>query len=219
MYRTTLLTFADEKFEERQRYTVENIAHLFDDYKNYGPKDLEKNFIDDNIKIYSSYRGFGYWIWKPYIILDFLNNCDDDMIAVYCDAGDIIHADTLSKMKKELEHEDMMFIKGKFLHSNYTKRDCFVLMDCDDEKYWNSGQVYASALFCKKTSKTIEFLEEWQSYCKNYNVVTDAPNVCGKENIGGFIDHRHDQSILTNLVIKYSLKTREEVLASPWIIE
>ena len=219
MYRTTLITFADEKFEERRNHSIQNMSHLYDGYKNYGPSDIDKNFIKDNIEIYSCYRGFGYWIWKPYIILDFLSKCDDDMIVVYCDSGDTIHEDTIFKMKKELESKDFMFIESNHKNYTFTKRDCFVLMDCDNEKYWNHNQIYASTSFWKKTNKSLEFLEEWQSYCKNYNVVSDAPNICGKENLEGFIDHRHDQSILTNLVIKYSLKTRKEIIGNPWTIQ
>lgn len=35
--------------------------------------------------------------------------------------------------------------------------------------------------------------------------MTDDDNVCGKPNLAGFREHRHDQSILTNLAIRDGL--------------
>ena len=71
MYRTTLLTFADEKFEQKRQHTIQNTAHLYDNYINYGPGDVDQKFIHENMEICYSDRGYGYWIWKPYIILNF----------------------------------------------------------------------------------------------------------------------------------------------------
>src|SRR5690349_16928692 len=36
--------------------------------------------------IMSQSRGAGYWLWKPAIILDALENCADDTIVMYTDA-------------------------------------------------------------------------------------------------------------------------------------
>jgi hypothetical protein len=43
-------------------------------------------------------------------------------------------------------------------------------------------------------------------YCRDPRVVSDQPNRCGLPNLPGFIAHRHDQSILTNLVVKHGLR-------------
>jgi len=86
-----------------------------------------------------------------------------------------------------------------------TKRDCFYYMGCDEEKYWNSIQLEDGFLAFRKTQKNIDFLNEWLEYCRDERVVTDIPNQCGLENFDGFVDHRHDQSIVTNLQLKYNL--------------
>jgi hypothetical protein len=38
----------------------------------------------------------------------------------------------------------------------------------------------------------------------NPNIITDIENITGP-NLHGFKDHRHDQSVLTNLAIKHNL--------------
>ena len=79
-------------------------------------------------------------------------------------------------------------------------------MDCDKTNYWNADQVEAGIIAFKKTDENILFLQEWLEYAKNKYILTDHPNTSGKANFDSFIDHRHDQSILTNLCIKYDVK-------------
>jgi hypothetical protein len=88
----------------------------------------------------------------------------------------------------------------------WTKRDCFVLMDCDSKEYWNSPQVQAGINIWKNTPRVRSFLEEWLEYCKDPRIITDQPNTCGEDNLTEYQDHRHDQSILTNLLIKKGIR-------------
>jgi hypothetical protein len=218
--KTSLITFSDEKFENKKNFTNELLRDYFDVIKNYSPADINYQFIKENIDIYSKNKGFGYWLWKPYIVLDYLNNhCDDGDIVVYCDSGDYIFKDSLKQAFDFLKNKDCLFIKSDHPNSKYIKRDCFVFMDCDEEKYWNNTQVYASVFFLKKTQEVIDIIQQWQNYCKNSNILTDSPNISGKTNFVDFVDHRHDQAILTNLVIKHDLPTKQEVSSSPWIIK
>ena len=78
-------------------------------------------------------------------------------------------------------------------------------MDLDVEGYWNATQVEAGIVVVKKTERSKKIVEEWLEYSKNENIITDIPNVSGKENFSCFVDHRHDQSIISNLAKKYNL--------------
>ena len=42
-------------------------------------------------------------------------------------------------------------------------------------------------------------------YACDARIITDMPNVCGKQNYRGFIEHRHDQSIFSLLTKKYQV--------------
>jgi hypothetical protein len=74
-------------------------------------------------------------------------------------------------------------------------------MNCDSERFWHHPQIQATHSVWRKTRATSEFVAEWLHYCCDPRVITDAPNVSGMANFPDFAEHRHDQSVLTNLVI------------------
>lgn len=163
----------------------------------------------ENKEILDMSVGSGYWLWKPYIILDAMKEIEDNDVVFYIDAGDeIINIDIINKLKNHMI--DLDYIVTDFSGKRYsqkitTKRDCFILMNCDEEKYHNALQIEAGTLAFKKTKFVEDFLNEWLFYCKNKNILTDIPNIHG-ENLEGFMYHRHDQSIISNLIIKYNMK-------------
>jgi hypothetical protein len=165
----------------------------------------KKEFYCSNKTILESERGAGYWLWKPLIICDALNNMTEDDILVYIDAGTHFIHDIKSLIQIVQEKELLLFNNN---HKNkvWTKRDCFVLMNCDEKKYHEGMQAVAGYILCKKTKFVIEFMNEWLHYAEDERIISDNKNVCGLENLEGFIEHRHDQSILTNLVIKYEIE-------------
>ena len=59
-------------------------------------------------------------------------------------------------------------------------------------------QVYKNSKFTEK------FLEEVLYYSQDKSIITDDPNTIGFKNYEEFIDNRHDQSILSILIKKYS---------------
>ena len=88
----------------------------------------------------------------------------------------------------------------------WTKRDCFVLMDCDTERYWNADQIQATWIAFMVSPETRHLVAEWLRYAGDERVVTDIPNQMGLADFDGFIDHRFDQSILSNLIYKLDLE-------------
>lgn len=219
MSKIHLITFADDKFEGHRTLT-NNVASFIENKKNYRPEDIPQSFILENAEIYYQSKGFGYWIWKPYIVLDYLtNHCEENDIVIYCDSGDYFHKDLVDVAVKDLEHTYMTAIQSEYSQTAYTKRDCFVLMDCDNEKYWNANQIFASMHFWKNSPEARSFAFEWLQTCKNKFILTDEPNICGYPNFSNYIDHRHDQSIFTNLMIKHNLKAKPfKHAVNPWAI-
>jgi hypothetical protein len=78
-------------------------------------------------------------------------------------------------------------------------------MGCDSSEYWNAGQTEAGQIAFQKNKFTIDLLKNWISYGSNPNIITDLDNIQEK-NFESFVDHRHDQSILTNLLIMNKVK-------------
>jgi hypothetical protein len=51
----------------------------------------------------------------------------------------------------------------------------------------------------RNTLANRRFVEMWLDACTDARVLTDAPNTCGQPNLPGFVEHRHDQSVLSVL--------------------
>lgn len=167
----------------------------------YNP-DIISGFCAKHSDIINNRRGAGYWLWKPYIIINTMLMYPDTTV-VYLDAST-----TFTGNLKEFlsdKPEDFYTVQTSFPNSVYTKRDCFVYMDCDSEQYWNARQVWAGVVIARYGSKYI--MDEWLQYGCDRRIITDEPNVCGLPNLPDFTDHRHDQSILSNLVVKHGLST------------
>jgi hypothetical protein len=154
-------------------------------------------------------RGIGFWSWKPHIILDALTHARNGDVVVYSDAGRYRGGYTLYRSVAPLvdfaERNDG-FLPGVLIpnfgpNSHWTRRDCFVLMNCDSVHYWSHPQVQATFSVWIKTKQSLQFLQEWRRFCLDIRIIGDGPNTCGLPNLPGFVDHRHDQSILTNLVL------------------
>lgn len=179
----------------------------FDQVNEYSYDMLDEEFKEKNKGILSQRRGAGYWLWKPYIILDTLRKAQEGDIVFYCDAGcsfidsfDDYFFDICKRDKKGI-----ILFMGAHPQSAYTKRDCFWYMGCDQEKYHNSLQLTATFQLVQKSNFSLAFYEEYVKFCEDERILTDMPNECGLPNFDDFIDHRHDQSVLTNLQIKHDI--------------
>jgi len=165
----------------------------------YSQSDLDLSLV--NPDILKQRRGAGFWCWKPAILLQALNSLDADYV-FYMDANE---RPTANHVKTLLQACGVSKFAGFRFHPRqwpsmrpYTKRDCFVGMQCDSEKFWDATKVHAGFICFRVSDAAALFLKEWNFYCSIPELVTDMPSVA--PNFEEFIEHRHDQSILTNLV-------------------
>jgi hypothetical protein len=198
------INFSDDKFIQQQKYLSSKYTEYGFITKMYGVSDIF-DFVSNNESIFKYKRGFGYWSWKPYIILNTFHHMNDGDILLYTDCGDDVICNPSEFLSDYLSSIDILLIENKFNNRSYTKRDCFFLMGCDSDKYHESNQLEAGIISLKKSRFTTMFINEWLEYCKSYDIISDE--VKYKNNYSDFIDHRHDQSILTNLQIKHDIKT------------
>lgn len=206
-----LVTFANEKFKEKQEALCkqgESLNFVIHAYNDDWIKSTE--FYKENKLILDQPRGAGYWLWKPYIILDAINKAEDGDIIFYIDSGDLFFPEVDGEkitdiIESQLNQFSCLFISYGNHNATWTKKDCFVYMDCDSDRYWNASQLEAGVSYWKVSVKTKEIVQEWLDYCKDYRILTDSENVSELQNHSSFIDHRHDQSILTNIVTRRSL--------------
>ena len=173
----------------------------------------QTEFYEQNKGILDMERGGGYWLWKPFIILDSLHRMEDGDVVMYMDSGMTLVRKPTPLIKICLENGGFFCLKGAYIQGAWTKRDCFVYMNCDQKKYWEAEQCGGGLLVLQKSKTTVAFVQEWLRYCCEKELITNMPNSCGLPNLEIFREHRHDQSILTNLLVKYQIPC----FKAPWM--
>ena len=163
-------------------------------------------FYLENKSILDQQRGAGYWLWKPYILLETFAKMQDGDRVIYCDADAVVQK-TLSCLFDICDQNGgiMLFDNSTHQNKSWIKRDCFVLMEADEPLFYTSGQAMGGFLVLKKNEHSQKFLEEWLNYAKDYRISTDSENELGMPNLPDFIEHRHDQAILSIMRIKWNL--------------
>ena len=205
-YKVVAISYANDKYFKQlevNKYSAINVGKV-DKYYSYRPEDIDINFKNKNKDILTRKRGNGYWIWKPYFILKTLKdklNIGDYLI--YTDSG-ILYLDNVEKIIKFMisKNEDIWAIRTKYLERKYSKRDAFILLDADSSIYADTYQYMAGIQIYKKTEFSINFVEKLLNYSTDKRIITDDPNTQGLPNYKGFIDNRHDQTILSLLTKK-----------------
>jgi len=202
-----LITFGDQQYYKSMELLATSALAVgkVDKVFKHTKEELQKTeFWTKNSYILKYPRGVGYWIWKPYIILKAFEFLNEDDVVMYSDAGVEVINDLTPVFDIANEKDKVLFqIAGGHKNKTWTKKDCFVLTNCDEYKYWEAIMITASYHLWKKNISNIEFLKEWQRYLRDPRIVTDELNMYGS-NLSGFKDHRHDQSVLSLMSIKYN---------------
>ena len=157
-------------------------------------------------------RGFGYWLWKPYLIKKQLEKMNDDDILVYLDAGCEIHSTYETQQRfqyyvAEARKNGMVcFDHLRCYTKQYCKGDVLSFFNVQtDMSVLNSKQVMATILIMAKCKKTNAIIDEWYDISHQHLcLLTDEPSVV--PNHPSFIAHRHDQSIFSILAYKYGVR-------------
>lgn len=199
---------------QRDRLCESAIIVGFDAVLKWSPQDYNASeFYEKNKKTLDCTRGAGYWLWKPYLILQQLKKMAPDDILVYCDAGRAEYYNYSlnifpSKILSNTKNSKFGFFLGPLLFQHgslakWTKRDCLKLMSMDRQSIIDKPLIQATWSVWTPTSSAIKFLEEWLEFAQDERCLTDISNQLGDDNYSCFVDHRHDQSILTLLAYKW----------------
>lgn len=149
-------------------------------------------------------RGFGWFCWKPFIMLDAFSRLQDGDIVLFTDADTYPVAD-LSVLYEECARNGGAMLFSAVGHHNrqWVKRDCFLVMGQDCAEYHDGQHATARFMLIQRGPwKPYQFLLEWQTYCLNPYAQTFDPSVLAPE-LEGFREHRTEQAIMTLLGLKY----------------
>jgi hypothetical protein len=202
------INYADAKFSKQQKFSL-NMAKKngrFNSVKGYFYNDIDRKFYSSNKKILDMPRGAGYWLWKPYFIKKKLSEINNGDYLFYSDSG-AFFLSSVDILIEELEkhNQDIMCFELSSIESQYTKKELFLKMGCDDEYYKTSNQIMSTFHLIRKTSFSIKFYNNFLKYCCDEVNLTDKHDKSVKQS-DDFIEHRHDQSILSLLYKKNNLR-------------
>lgn len=230
MSKTVFISYANEAMAYSLRRIGRQARRLgiFDDVILYTPKDLP-----DYVKaspLFKAKRGGGFWCWKPAIIHETLQRLEEGDIVVYIDAGCTLRKspsqweqyirlmdryDTICFQydDEQPQWKNIRCTSSRIKH--WTKK---ITLDFIKDYFHNPDvgelrQVLGGILFFKGKENAV--LSQWMNLVYTHpelviNPIGDERN----DQYPFYIEHRHDQSILTPLA-----EADEKTLILPEIVE
>jgi hypothetical protein len=160
--------------------------------------DIPSSYRKRHAAIFSQKRGDGYWLWKPYLIGQFLNQLKPGEILFYCDSGS--HFVSSPAPLIELAAREPSGVLSFCLshpERHYTKRGVLRHLGVDGPDYTESAQRLASFALFRVCEEAISFVSEWLSFCEDEFLITDLPSPPSIPEYTDIAEHRHDQSLFS----------------------
>jgi hypothetical protein len=202
--------YADKKFKRAQHLNSRTAREYgADKVIEYGPEDIDRDFYEKNREILSNPRGGGYYLWKPYFYRKAYDELNDGDYLIYTDAGSVYVNNIqylIDCMEKEKVNIMIFSLQNEMLERKYNKRDALILTGCDSPKYTETPQSIGGYMIYKKSPEVKAFFDEVLKYAQDIRIISDKPNVLGEPNYEGFVDHRHDQAVISLISKKHGLK-------------
>jgi hypothetical protein len=194
--------------------------NFYDNLFFYDESDLDEGFTTKFAnKLVHGSKGFGYWSWKPQVILQVLRRMQDGDILQYTDSGCHLNEKGMQRL----------YDYFKLAQQSKTGILAFQLKDPDgllpppeigaldlSEFKWVKGDLLdhlcvrdraditctqtigAGIIFIRKCAESVAIIEQWGAVADfSFALIDDTPSVSA--NLDGFIEHRHDQSIFSLL--------------------
>lgn len=213
MKRVVFLTFADYKYREslyRLKNQVSQSKYITDIYI-FTEKDLGKDFRR-NFHPWLYRRGYGYWKWKSYLVQKVLDNIDEGDILIYSDAGCVFNKSADDRLlyyidKVRTSKSGLLVFAQNLIEKDWTKSDCFDYFGViKEKKITDTPQTLGGIFFICKNDISQKIVEKWVTVTMDhYDLITDKRSQI--PNFDSFVEHRHDQSILSILAKIYKAET------------
>ena len=206
------LTFGTEEYYDSLQRIINEVLsfNIFDKILCYNDKDLIDIFPNFWYKhkefILTNKRGYGYWLWKSYLVLETLKAMNENDILIYADAGCTMNKYGINRLNDYFNIVNnskygILSFELDFLEKSCTKMDVFNYLGLNNDIYLNSKQLMATSFILKKNNHTEKLINEWYIISSIYNMIDDSNSLL--KNDDNYIDHRHDQSIFSLIRKKY----------------
>ena len=191
--------------------TVQSVKNLYSksETKVFKPKDLPDE-INNYAKTNS--RGYGYWVWKPYIVKEALSTLNENDILLYVDGrsglrktgkpirwlDDFISENQFDIASWQMTHKEMSWTNGDIISA--------FNLDLNSELL-KTGQFAATFHAWRKNIRSLNFSNKW------LNFLLQNKEICRDDdskylNHKKFIENRHDQSVFS-LIVKTKISQND----------
>lgn len=211
---TIFLTFAAGP-NYTTHYLVEDVRRLglFDAIRAYGPQDLgsdfwsrHKDFIEANRK------GFGFWVWKPYIIKRELEKLQEDDILVWSDAGAIVLAPEQASAKLQASLQRVWKLpvglvagppEGRMRLRQYCKQDVFADLGISNDERDRMRHYNSNRILARKHAPSMRIINAWAAiaWSQRYHLFDNSRK--HMPYVADFVRHKHDQAVLSIPMNRY----------------
>ena len=211
MVNSTLVSFADSRFtRSAKRFKIQaQRMNLFDKVQIKSEESLQPAFLEHFERVMvPENRGFGFFCWKPQVILEELTNSRDGDLIIYLDVGSHLfsnHSKILAEYMRlcAVSHSGILAFQTEFKEKFWTKADLFQHLGVRKvTEISDSGQVQAGLIMIRNSPKTRELVSMWSGlFWENLSYLDDSPSKA--RNFQGFMQSRHDQSAFSLLTKMY----------------
>lgn len=171
-------------------------------------KFIPELFIEHNSILKSHIHGYGYYLWKPYLIYRYLEVMPEGCYLLFLDAGfTIAKSNSNSEDLRFIQdhttrHELTVFTSSEFIEREWSSTDLMEKIGLTDAQK-STFQHLGGALFIRNSARTRSLIRKWREIAsmESYRylfreefVLPNAPN---------FNRQAHDQAILSCLVKKH----------------
>jgi hypothetical protein len=224
------LTFADRRmYRSAQRIKKQALLMgCYDEIVITDETDLDSGFINDmEDYLKPEVRGFGYWCWKPQIILQTLEKMNQGDLLQYTDVGCHLNPRGKSRLNDyfalaEKSEKGILAFQAKppslpfkydgrplldLAEYKWTKGDLLEYFGVQNKpEVLSSQQIGSGIIFVKKCPQSELIIRQWlTAYERHFALADDSKSK--SPNKPGFIEHRHDQSIFSILCKVHKVET------------
>lgn len=222
MTRKVLVTFTDSRMKVARRRLCRQAREMnvYTDIFGASERDLDPVFRQ-RFREYLTpdHRGYGYYSWKPQIVLQTLERLNEGDQVHWIDSGCHLNPagsqrlQELFAMSRDapsgiqgfecLPPNGALVYKGRQFPDQgealWTKGDLLDRLAVRERpEITGSQQLGATTFFVRKCPAAIDFLRRWVGvFSDDFSMIDDRPSCSA--NLEGFIEHRHDQSIYSLL--------------------
>ncbi|WP_216901300.1 hypothetical protein [Synechococcus sp. CCY 9618] len=222
MAQRVLVTFTDQRMKAARRRLCRQAKEMevYTEIVGASQKDLDLAFRQRfQAYLTPEHRGFGYYAWKPQIVLQTLERLNDGDLLHWIDSG--CHLNPVGRQRLRefftmaeeapsgiqgfacLPPNGSLLYRGRQFpdqgEAHWTKGDLLDQLSVRDRpEITGTQQLGATTFFLRKCPASMDFIRHWiRVFSEDFSLIDDRPS--RSPNLEGFREHRHDQSIYSIL--------------------